>query len=175
MSIGILSACVSMWGARSPGTCVIDRYELQCGCWELNWGLLEEQPLLLINHWAILPAHYFSFFSRFILLFLFMCVPVCGYAHTCTFLKRPEVLAEVKGGWLSATRCGCGTGCGSSGSPASASTHLATSPIPAFSKGPKAHVKAFWISCILPNTRPMLKPNEASVLRSSQKPFKAEM
>jgi hypothetical protein len=34
-------------GVRSPGTTVIDKCELPCGCWELNLGLLEEQQVLL--------------------------------------------------------------------------------------------------------------------------------
>jgi hypothetical protein len=34
-------------GARSPGTEVTDSCELPCGCWELNLGPLEEQPVLL--------------------------------------------------------------------------------------------------------------------------------
>ena len=34
-------------GARSPGTGVTDSGELPCGCWELNSGPLQEQPVLL--------------------------------------------------------------------------------------------------------------------------------
>jgi hypothetical protein len=33
-------------GVRSPGTGIIDNCELPCGCWELNPGPLEEQPVL---------------------------------------------------------------------------------------------------------------------------------
>ena len=32
---------------RCPGTGVTDSCELPCGCWELNSGPLEEQPVLL--------------------------------------------------------------------------------------------------------------------------------
>ena len=32
-------------GARSPKTRVTDSYEPPCGCWELNSGPLEEQPM----------------------------------------------------------------------------------------------------------------------------------
>ena len=32
---------------RSPGNRVRDDCELSCGCWELNSGPLEEQPVLL--------------------------------------------------------------------------------------------------------------------------------
>jgi hypothetical protein len=32
---------------RSPGTGVVDSCELPCGCWKLNLGPLEEQPMLL--------------------------------------------------------------------------------------------------------------------------------
>jgi hypothetical protein len=35
-------------GVRSPGTGIVDSCELSCGCWELNPGPLEEQPVLLI-------------------------------------------------------------------------------------------------------------------------------
>jgi hypothetical protein len=33
-------------GVIFPGTGVADRCELPCGCWELNSGPLEEQPVL---------------------------------------------------------------------------------------------------------------------------------
>ena len=33
-------------GARSSGTGVTDCCELPCGCWELNKGPLEEQPVV---------------------------------------------------------------------------------------------------------------------------------
>lgn len=34
-------------GVRSPETGMTDSYELPCGCWELNPGPLEEQPVVL--------------------------------------------------------------------------------------------------------------------------------
>ena len=34
-------------GVESSGTRVIDSCGLPCGCWELNLGPLEEQPVLL--------------------------------------------------------------------------------------------------------------------------------
>jgi hypothetical protein len=34
-------------GVRPPGTGVREDCELLCGCWELNLGLLEEQPVHL--------------------------------------------------------------------------------------------------------------------------------
>ena len=34
-------------GVGSPGIGVTDSCELSCGCWELNLGPLEEQPVLL--------------------------------------------------------------------------------------------------------------------------------
>ena len=37
--------------------------EPPCGCWELNSGPLEEQPVSALNHWAISPALFF--FLRF--------------------------------------------------------------------------------------------------------------
>jgi hypothetical protein len=36
----------------------LDSSELSCGCWELNEGSLEEQPVLL-NHGTISPASAF--------------------------------------------------------------------------------------------------------------------
>lgn len=33
----------------SPGTGVINSYDQPCRCWELNAGLVEEQPVLLIT------------------------------------------------------------------------------------------------------------------------------
>ena len=44
MCISVLPACVSV---RFPGTRITDSCELLCGCWELNLGPLEEQPVLL--------------------------------------------------------------------------------------------------------------------------------
>jgi len=34
-------------GHRIPGIGVTDSCEPLCGCWESNWSLLEEQPVLL--------------------------------------------------------------------------------------------------------------------------------
>jgi hypothetical protein len=35
---------------------VIDNCELPCGCWELNLGPLEEQPVLLIAELSLQPV-----------------------------------------------------------------------------------------------------------------------
>ena len=54
----------SRTGYRFPGTGVTDDSELPCGCWELNLGPLEEQPVRLATEpslWAILvilSVHY---------------------------------------------------------------------------------------------------------------------
>jgi len=49
MYLGVLTAvclCVCLCeGSRSPGTGVTDSCELSYGCWELNPGPLEEQPV----------------------------------------------------------------------------------------------------------------------------------
>lgn len=45
MSIGILPACMCE-GFRSPGIGATDRYELPCGCLELNPSPLEKQLVL---------------------------------------------------------------------------------------------------------------------------------
>ena len=64
--MSILPACMSvcMFGASGgqkrtefPGTGVSDRYELPCGCWELNPGLLQEQPVLLTSEASPAPVH----------------------------------------------------------------------------------------------------------------------
>lgn len=47
-----------MWGPGTlgfPGTGVTDSYELMCGCWELNSGPLEEQPVLLMAYTFLQP------------------------------------------------------------------------------------------------------------------------
>lgn len=40
-------------GFGSPGIEVTDNFELLCGCRELDWGSLEEQPVLLITETAV--------------------------------------------------------------------------------------------------------------------------
>ena len=42
-------------GIRSPGTGVTNSCELPCGCWDLNLGLLEEQPVLLTAEPSLQP------------------------------------------------------------------------------------------------------------------------
>jgi hypothetical protein len=42
---------------RSPGTGVIDSCEWPCGCWELNFGPLEEQPVLQPVHHMCVCTH----------------------------------------------------------------------------------------------------------------------
>lgn len=47
-----IGACLNVClykSVGSLGTGVIDRYELLCGCWELNLGPLVEQPLVLLT------------------------------------------------------------------------------------------------------------------------------
>ena len=57
LCLDVLPACMSVYnihvwcprrpveGDRYPGTGAADSCELSCGCWELNLGPLEEQPL----------------------------------------------------------------------------------------------------------------------------------
>jgi hypothetical protein len=45
-------ACV---GVRSAGTGITDSCDLLCGCWELNPGPLEEQPVLLTAEPSLQP------------------------------------------------------------------------------------------------------------------------
>ena len=55
MCIGALPVCISE-GVRSPRTEATDRCELPRGCWELNPGPLEEQPVFLTTE----PSVHFS-------------------------------------------------------------------------------------------------------------------
>ena len=50
---------------RSPGTGIRDSCELPCGCWELNPGPLEEQPVLLTAEPSLQPLSFFPFASSF--------------------------------------------------------------------------------------------------------------
>jgi hypothetical protein len=42
-------------GAEVPGIEVTDGYESPRGCWESNWGLLEEQPVMLTTEPPLQP------------------------------------------------------------------------------------------------------------------------
>ena len=67
MCMGVLSDCVSVYnvhvchpqrleeGVRSVSISIIDGCELPCGCWDLNPGLLEEQPVLLTSEPTLQP------------------------------------------------------------------------------------------------------------------------
>jgi hypothetical protein len=56
----------SLWrsdeGIKSPGTGVTGACEHQYGCWELNPGLLQEQPVLLASDPSFHPLYLFFFF-----------------------------------------------------------------------------------------------------------------
>ena len=59
-------------GVRSPGTGVTDSCELQCRCWELNLGPLEEQLVLLTvepSLLSLLPLPFSFSLPLFLLLF----------------------------------------------------------------------------------------------------------
>ena len=43
-------------GSRSSGTGVLDVGELPCGCWELNPGPLQEQPVLVPAEPSLQPS-----------------------------------------------------------------------------------------------------------------------
>jgi hypothetical protein len=63
MSVAFICLCttcaLSPWGPeedmRPPGTGVTDGCELPCGCWKLNPGPLEEQPVLLTAKPSLQP------------------------------------------------------------------------------------------------------------------------
>ena len=50
-------------GVRTSGTGVMDGCRLPCGCWELNSGPLEEQPVLLTTEPSLQPQKS-VFFNR---------------------------------------------------------------------------------------------------------------
>jgi hypothetical protein len=57
---------------KSPGTGVIDNYELSCGCWELNLSPLEEQPALLTTEPSLQPQERLLFFFFFFFKFIYL-------------------------------------------------------------------------------------------------------
>ena len=50
---------------RYPGTGVTDSCELPCGCWELNPGALEEQPVILATELSLQPLE--GYFGKSVL------------------------------------------------------------------------------------------------------------
>jgi hypothetical protein len=65
---GVLPVCMqflqrSEEGVTSPGTGVTDVCKPPCGCWELNLGPLEEQPVCLITDIPLQPHRYNFHFS----------------------------------------------------------------------------------------------------------------
>ena len=56
MCIGVLPACRSCEGVRSPEAGVTDSCGLPCGCWELNPGPLEVQSVLLPAEPSLQPC-----------------------------------------------------------------------------------------------------------------------
>jgi hypothetical protein len=57
-------------GVKNPGTGATDKCELPCGCWELNPGPLEEQPMFLTtdssspqNKWVLLKKLLTAFYN----------------------------------------------------------------------------------------------------------------
>lgn len=69
MRSGVLPACTSVhhmkacspWkpeeGILSPATGITDGCKQPCGSWQLNLGLLEEKPVLLIVKPSLYPCH----------------------------------------------------------------------------------------------------------------------
>jgi hypothetical protein len=63
MCAGMPYVClVPLEARRRPGTGVTDNYELPCGCWELNHGSLEGQPVLLTSEPSFAPFCYFIYY-----------------------------------------------------------------------------------------------------------------
>ena len=60
---GVLPAILCV-GVRSPGTRVTDGCKMTCGCWELNWGPLKEQPVLLTAEPSLHPQHYYFYLFK---------------------------------------------------------------------------------------------------------------
>jgi hypothetical protein len=60
-------------GVRSPGTGIIDSYVLTFGCWDLNLGPLEEQPVLLSAEPSLQPVFIYLFICYYyFILFYFI-------------------------------------------------------------------------------------------------------
>ena len=57
----ILLPCISAHQRRAPDL-ITDGCEPPCGCWELNSGPLEEQPLLLTTELSLQPLNVFLIF-----------------------------------------------------------------------------------------------------------------
>ena len=53
-------------GIGLPGTGVKGGFELTCGCWELNPGPLQEQPVLLTTE-HLSESYFFFFFNNIVL------------------------------------------------------------------------------------------------------------
>lgn len=54
MYMNALSACMSAWQKRASDL-IIDDAEPLSGCWELNSGIQEEQPVLLTGEFSLQP------------------------------------------------------------------------------------------------------------------------
>ena len=60
MYVRALSVCIPACQKRASDT-IIDSHEPPCGCWELNSGPLEEQPMLLTPESSLQPPHILIF------------------------------------------------------------------------------------------------------------------
>lgn len=80
-------------GARSPEARVTDYREPPCGCWVLNWGPLEKQPVSTLNHFTISQAPFY--FLKISFSPPVTCMYVCA-GHICPgrYPCKPEEVAR---------------------------------------------------------------------------------
>ena len=76
--------------ARSSGTRVTDSCELSCGCWRLNLGPLEEQPVLLTAEPSFQPL----FIDFYVYLYLYIFFNL--YLYILCIFKGPAIISRSK-------------------------------------------------------------------------------
>jgi hypothetical protein len=68
--------------SRSPGTGVMDSFELPCKCWESNLDLVQKQLLLTTEPSPALSTTFFFFFFLKIYLFIICKYTVAVFRHS---------------------------------------------------------------------------------------------
>ena len=75
-------------GTQSPGAGVTDSCKPPCGCWELNQGLPEEQPVLFTTELSLQHQDVRLFFlTKINFYFIILCGWVFGYIHVFSTLR----------------------------------------------------------------------------------------
>jgi hypothetical protein len=90
MYVCMCSTCVPDILIRSLGTGIIDSYELPCGHWESNLGLLQEQVLLTTEEflqsprgilWCIFDRHMMTMIHKHTYVYMHVILPTCIYVY----------------------------------------------------------------------------------------------